>query len=131
MLIAAVVGVAFVVGGFYLRRNSVGMRNPFNRKAAGFLVVGALAALSNRLVATHTGRSAHETLATDLLLFAVVASSAALTLHPNLFACAVPPLLGAVAALAWPDDVGPIFTASASVMILVGGGALVRARRAG
>lgn len=129
LVIAALVGAVFVGAGYYLRRNSVGMSNAFNRRAAAFLIVASIAALVNRLVAWHTGRPAHETLAVDLLCFGVVAASAAITLLPGLAWCALPPLLGVVALLAQPAYAGPIFTATASSMILVGGAVLARTER--
>jgi eukaryotic-like serine/threonine-protein kinase len=129
LVIAAFVGVVFVGVGFYARRNSVGMSNAFNRRAAGVLVVGSVAAFANRLVAWHTGRPAHETLALDLLSFAVVASAAAITLLPGLALCALPPLFGIAALLVLPAYAGPIFTATASSIILVGAAVLARTER--
>jgi eukaryotic-like serine/threonine-protein kinase len=129
LVLAAFVGAVFVGGGFYVRRNSVGMSNVFNRRAAGILVVGSVAAFANRLVAWHTGRPAHETLAVDLLCFALVAAVGALTLLPSLALCALPPLAGVVALLLLPAHAGPIFTAVASSMILVGAAVLARTER--
>lgn len=131
LVIAAFVGVVFVGGGYYLRRNSVGMSNAFNRRAAGVLIVASVAALANRLVAWHAGRPAHETLAIDLLCFALVAASAAITLLPSLGLCALPPVVGIVALLGLPAHAGPIFTATASSTILVGAAVLARAKRPG
>ncbi len=129
LVIAAFVGAVFVGVGFYARRNSVGMSNAFNRRAAAFLIVASVAALANRLVAWHSGRPAHETVAVDLLCFAVVAAAGAITLLPSLALCALPPVVGIVALLALPAHAGPIFTATASSMILVGAAVLARTER--
>lgn len=129
LVLAAFVGAVFVGVGFYVRRNSVGLSNAFNRRAAGLLVVASVAGLANRLVAWHTGRPAHETLALDLIFFAVVAAGGAISLLPSLALCVLPPLAGIAALLALPAHAGPIFTATASSMILVGAAVLARTER--
>jgi eukaryotic-like serine/threonine-protein kinase len=128
LLVASTVGFAFVAIGFVIRRNSEGMRNAFNRRAAATILLGGAAVVVHRLFGFALGRPPHETLAGDLLLFAVLASTAAVTLFARLLWMLVPVAVGVVAVLAWPSYATATFTLSVSLMILAGAAVLPRQR---
>jgi hypothetical protein len=128
LLLASTVGFAFVAIGFVVRRNSEGMRNPFNRRAAATILLGGAAVVVHRLFGLVLGRPPHETLAGDLLLFAVLSSTAAVTLYARLLWMLVPVAVGVVAVLAWPSYATASFTLSVSLMILAGAAVLPRQR---
>jgi serine/threonine-protein kinase len=128
LLVASSFGFSFVALGVVLRRKSEGMRNAFNRRAAATILLGGAAILVHRAFGLLLAYPPHEILAGDLLLFAVLTATAAITLYARLLVMLLPMALGVAVVLAWPAYATASFTLSVALMILTGAAVLPRQR---
>jgi hypothetical protein len=105
------------------------LTNAFNRRIGTVVVVGMAGSVLHRLLAVRDQTSAAHTLTVDLILFAVVVFSTAVTMLRPMWIAAAVMLAGAGAATLWPAHVAPIFSAVTILAIFAGAMVLARARR--
>jgi serine/threonine-protein kinase len=107
--------VPYVVALWLGRKSLFATR--INRRAAGVLGLAILGPLANRIAAGFTGTSIPQTLVSDMILTATMASAAALMLHYSFFMATAAFLVSAALAVVFPEYASPLHGLAAIVSV--------------
>jgi serine/threonine-protein kinase len=129
-------GVAYIGGAVaalvivvVLRVRRIAIKNAFNKRMTGLLVLGMLAMTANRTLGAAVDRAISETLAVDLFVFAVLFIASAITLHGPFWVAGAITLGGSILAYADAEHAVPIFVPTLCVALLWCIIVLARARK--
>ena len=126
---SVVTTVLFGTGLFALRHRV--WWNVFNKQLIALAVLGMMIVVGHRLIAVVYRTPVHETMTIDLVIACGLAFYAAYAFVPRLVLCAVPALVGILAALAWPLHAPFICVASLAIGAVVAAVTLMQVKKPG